>query len=130
MLREQVVIPRVQRSGPSVRGRANGLVQHPAQRERGSNAGGNKRGEAWRRMLRWLPFAAKVLVAVCVGVLLFTAYRAATVAAFFQVQRVDVAGAARMPAEVVETIVRRRVASTGVWKADLDGIRHELERHP
>lgn len=129
-MREQVIIQRVQRSAPTVRGRGNGIVQHPAQRERGGSAGGNKRGEAWRRVRGWMPMAAKILLAVCIGVLLFTAYRAATVAAFFRVQRVDVVGAEHMPAEEVETAVRRRVASTGVWKADLAAISHELERHP
>ncbi len=105
-------------------------MQHPAQRERGGSAGGNKRSEAWRRMRGWMPMAAKVLLALCIGVVLLTAYRAATVAAFFQVQRVDVVGAEHMSAEEAETVVRRRVASTGVWKADLDAISHELERHP
>ena len=129
MLREQVIIPRVQRSSPATRG-SGGIVQRPAQRERGGSANANKGGEPWHKVLHWGPLAAKVLLAVCVGVLLFTAYRAATAAALFRVQRVDVAGAGHMSAEEVGTIVRRRAVSTGVWKTDLDAISRELGQHP
>lgn len=129
MLREQVIIPRVQRGSPATRG-GSGIVQRPAQRERGGSANANKGGEPWHKVLRWAPLAAKILLAVCLGVLLFTAYRAATAAALFRVQRVDVAGAVHMSAEEVGTIVRRRAVSTGVWKTDLDAISRELGQHP
>lgn len=105
-------------------------MQQPTQRGRGSDASGHRGREAWRKVLAWMPLAAKVLLAVCLGVALFLCYRAARSSSFFQVQSVNVAGAERVSLEEVERVVRRTVAPAGgVWKADLDTISHELKRH-
>jgi cell division protein FtsQ len=67
---------------------------------------------------------------VSAGVLLFAGYRAAASATLFQLRTVETQGTARASAEAVQMIVRRDVASTGVWQADLKEISAHLERLP
>jgi hypothetical protein len=83
-----------------------------------------------RKILAYLPLITKVVLAVIAGVLVFAGYRAAASASFFQVRSVDVAGTSRVSPEEVKTVVRRAAQPTGVWRADLDALSHELERLP
>ncbi len=142
-MREQVITPRLQGRGaaaPSAGGRARSadIVQRPARRERGGRAAASSSARAQgkggksslRRALAYFPLVAKLTLAVVLGVLLFMGYRAAASASFFQVRNLDVSGAQRASADDVRAVVRRSVAHTGVWKADLSSISSELERLP
>ncbi|HLL74743.1 MAG TPA: FtsQ-type POTRA domain-containing protein, partial [Pyrinomonadaceae bacterium] len=88
----------------------------------------SRRG-TWRRVAAWTPFAAKVLLVVCLGLVLFKGYRAAAASEFFDLKSVDVAGTARASDDQIRQIVRRAAAG-GVWQADLDAIASEIERQP
>lgn len=122
-MREQVITPRAGRGGAGSKGRGGEIVQRPTRR--GSSAAGSKRGA--RSLRGYLPLAGKITLAVLVGVLLFAGYRAAASASFFQARNVDVSGASRANADDIKAIVRKSVAQTGVWRADLSAISRELK---
>jgi cell division protein FtsQ len=123
-LREQVITPRASTRGvPSGKARAGGIAQRPARRERPSSA----RGGTLRTVLAYVPLVAKVTLALVAGVLVFAGYRAAASASFFQARSLDVSGASRASADEIRAVVRRTVAQTGVWQADLAAISRELE---
>ncbi len=63
----------------------------------------------------------------CLGFLAFMGYRTVTASEFFEVKRIDVGGANRVPKETVETIVRGQTERSGVWHADLAAIRERVE---
>jgi cell division septal protein FtsQ len=75
---------------------------------------------------RYLPLAAKLLLAVSAGLLIFKGYSAVASASFFQVKSIEVEGASRVPADEVRAAVRRATGAQGVWKADLDAVAREL----
>jgi cell division septal protein FtsQ len=75
-----------------------------------------------------LPLAGKITLAVIIGILLFTGYRAAASASFFQARNVDVSGTSHVSSDEVKAIVLSGVAKTGVWNADLDAVSQELKK--
>jgi cell division protein FtsQ len=126
-LKEQVITPRAGRGGAAAgKGRAGEIVQRPAKRAAGSSA--RAKADGWRKVLAYLPLAGKIALAVIFGLLLFAGYRAAASASFFQARNVDVSGTSRVSADEVRAIVKRGVAATGVWRADLDALSRELEK--
>lgn len=128
VLREQVITPRAGRSATGGKGRAHDMAQRPSRREgRSAHASGTSK---LRSIFALLPLVGKILLAVCMGVLIFAGYRAATSAVFFRVRTVDVSGTTRASAEEIKAIVRRTVASTGVWSANLSQISREIEQQP
>jgi cell division protein FtsQ len=77
-----------------------------------------------------MPALAKLLLAVCLGLFAFKTYTAASASAFFALRTVDVSGAARASSEQIEATVRRAAGPVGVWRADLEAIRADVERQP
>ncbi|HEX8635399.1 MAG TPA: FtsQ-type POTRA domain-containing protein [Pyrinomonadaceae bacterium] len=141
MLREQVITPRAGRGaqGGGSRGRAGEIAQQrPVKRGgRGSvgNGGASGRQAAkgvspWSKALAWMPLVGKTLLAVCVGVVCFTAYRTAASSSFFQLRTVDVSGVSQGSEDQIKAVVRRAGAASGVWQADLSTLSAELERQP
>jgi cell division protein FtsQ len=125
-LKEQVVTPRGGRGTATGKGRASEIVQRPAKRAGASSS--RAKASGWRKVLVYLPLAGKITLAVIVGLLLFAGYRAAASASFFQARNVDVSGTTRVNADEVRAIVRKGVAQTGVWRADLDAISRDLKK--
>lgn len=137
-MKSQVVTPRAGRGGTAATAgkeravTAGGIVQRPAARNSRAASG---EGRATGRLtlqgaLGFVPLAAKILFAAGIGMLVFLGYRAATSAAFFQAGTIDVEGASRASKEEIGRAVRRSVATTGVWSADLDAISSDLRRQP
>lgn len=126
-MKEQVITPRAAgRGGASGKGRSGEIVQRPARRDRGSSAT-RARGSGLSGVLAYLPLFGKIALAVTIGLLVFAGYRAAASASFFQARNVDVSGTTRSSSDEIKAIVRRGVAQTGVWRADLDAISRELK---
>jgi cell division septal protein FtsQ len=126
-LKEQVITPRAPARGAlSGKARSGGITQRPARRERQTRAGGG----TLRTVLAYMPFVARVMLALVAGVLVFAGYRAAASASFFQARSLDVSGASRASADEIRAVVRRAVAQKGVWQADLAAISKELEDVP
>lgn len=133
-MREQVITPRGSTRGgaQSSKASAGGMVQRPARRARGSSArqaGGSSSG-LLRRALLYFPLAGKLLLAIVTGLVIFAGYRAAASASFFQARNVEVNSTSRVSADEIKAVVRRAVAQTGVWRADLNEISAELQRMP
>jgi cell division septal protein FtsQ len=130
-MKEQVITPRAGRGMSASKGRAGEIVQRPAARRgRGttnSSSASRSQSNGWGKVLNYLPLAAKVTAAVVAGLLLFAGYRAAASASFFQARNVDVSGTSRASADEIRMIVKKGVAQSGVWRADLDAISRELK---
>jgi cell division protein FtsQ len=129
MLREQVITPRSGKRAAQNRGRTGGVVQKPTAR-RGAAPRATARTSSWRKVIVWMPALGKLLLAVCAGLLAFHLYRTAAASAFFTLRTVDISGAARASTDQIERIVRHAAGPVGVWRADLEAIRAELERQP
>ncbi|MBV9957460.1 MAG: FtsQ-type POTRA domain-containing protein [Acidobacteria bacterium] len=127
-MREQVITPRANGRGVAAgaRGRA-GVAQKPVRRGTGTRAVGESR---LRGALAYAPLAAKALLAIMVGVLLFAGYRAAASASFFEARAIDISGTSRVNAGELKSLVQDAVAGKGVWRADLSVISAKLEKHP
>jgi len=63
-------------------------------------------------------------------VLVFLGYRAAASASFFQIKKIETRGVTRASNESIMSTVRRDVAATGVWRADLAALGSHLEKLP
>lgn len=127
-MKEQVITPRAGRSAASGKGRAGEIPQRPTRRERGGVSASRAKTNGWRKVLAYLPLAGKITLAVIIGVLLFTGYRAAASASFFQARNVDVSGTSRASSDEIKAIVLSGVAQTGVWNADLNAITQKLKK--
>lgn len=126
-MREQVITHKVgNRSGIAAQRRSGAVTQRPAARE----SGGEALGARLRALLGYVPAFLKLVMAIVIAILFFAGYRAAASASFFQVRKVEVQGTSRTPADDIQTIVRKEVEKTGVWKADLKGINTRLEHLP
>ena len=126
-MREQVIGQKVgNRSGLGNHRRSSTATQRPARRE--------SPGEAFvarlRAVLGYVPAFLKIVLAIVVGVIIFAGYRAAASASFFQLRKVEVQGTSRVSTDEVQTLVRKEVEKTGVWKADLKGMNARLENLP
>lgn len=126
-MREQAVVQKVGNRSGVVGSRRPGSSQKPARRERGQTV---PIAERLRSFAGYVPTVLKLIVAIVIGVTLFVGYRAAAAASFFQVRRVEVQGTTRASAEDVATFVRKEVAKTGVWNADLQHLNAALVNMP
>lgn len=130
-MREQVVTPRTVGRGSATGGKARGGNAGPQQQQRpaprrAKPSAGQGRGSLGKA-LRYFPVVAKVLLAVCAGLLVFKGYNAMAAATFFQVKSIEVEGAARVTPDEIKAAVERAAGTAGVWKADLDAISSEIK---
>lgn len=121
-MREQIINQRV--------GNRSGI--HDQRRAGSAQRRKTGKGEVrrMRSFLSYVPALLKVIVAIAIGALLFWGYSAAAAARFFQLRDVEIQGNARASVEDVRALVKREVAETGVWRADVAEISAELERLP
>lgn len=123
-MKEQVIASRAPRRA---NGKGKAIAQRPVRRD-------GRPVESERFSLRslygYIPKALKIALVVFGVIGLAVGYRAASSAALFQVRTVEVVGTSRTSAEEIGTLVRRSVARTGVWRADLTALSNELGRLP
>lgn len=122
-MKEQVIASRGSRRTAA---QPKGFVQRPSRRD-GSPAA---RSFSPRALFGYLPGVLKVTLGILVLATLIVGYRVAASASLFQVRTIDVTGTTRTSAEEIESLTRRAVARTGVWRADLNAISRELSRLP
>lgn len=127
-MREQVIAQKVGGRAGLAGKRSGAMPQRPARRSGRESA--VTLGERLRAAARYLPFFGKVAVAVVLGLLVFAGYRAAASATFFQMRHIEIKGTARASADQVQQVVRRELAQSGVWRADLTAVSAQLERLP
>ena len=74
------------------------------------------------------PLFLSFCIIVCLGALGFLGYQTVTASNFFDVARIDVIGAERASSADVRRVVEMQTEKSGVWKADLPGIKEKLEK--
>jgi cell division protein FtsQ len=120
-MKEQLISSRPARRGaPAAKG-----SQRPARRD-----GKESPRFSPRTLLAYLPTAMKVAFGILAVIGLAIGYRAASSASLFQVRTIEVVGTSRTSTEEIEGLVRRAVARTGVWRADLSALSAEIGRVP
>jgi len=67
-------------------------------------------------------------IIACLGVLGLMGYRTVTASNFFDVKTIDVRGLNRASKDDIEKIVSRQTEKSGVWNADLNVIKIDVER--
>ncbi len=76
----------------------------------------------------FVPLFLAACILFCVGLLFSAGFKSAASSDFFSVRSVETRGAERTSEQKVEQIVRAGAYKTGVWRADLDAIKSELEQ--
>ena len=76
----------------------------------------------------FVPLFFIVGILFCLGLLSFMGYRTATASAFFDVKKIEVRGSTRASKEEIERIARSITEKSGVWNADLEAIKHDVEK--
>ena len=103
----------------------SGMGQRPAKRSSAESIAARVRS-----LLGYVPTALRIAAIAIVCLLVVIVYRAAASASFFQIKKVEAKGASRASVDDIQATVRRDVAATGVWRADLQQISQHLERLP
>jgi cell division protein FtsQ len=123
-MKEQVVASRgTRRAGTQPKG----FVQKPARRD------GSARRESNfspRALFAYVPKALKIALVILIVITAIVGYRMAASASMFEVKTIDVTGTSRTSPEEIQTLTRRALSRTGVWRADLAALSNELGRLP
>ena len=76
----------------------------------------------------FVPIFFIVGILFCLGFLSLMGYRTVTASAFFDVKTVDIRGINRASKDDIERIVSRQTDKSGVWNADLNEIKSDVEK--
>lgn len=85
-------------------------------------------GNSGRLVSFFVPLFFILCIVFCLGFLVFMGYRTVTASAFFDAKTIDVRGANRVSRDEIERIVRAQTERNGVWNADLETIRNDIEK--
>lgn len=77
-----------------------------------------------------LPLFLSFCILICLGALGFLGYQTVTASDFFTVAKIEVRGTDRSSSGDVRRLVEMQTERSGVWNADLPGIREKIERMP
>jgi cell division septal protein FtsQ len=97
---------------------------------RGRKAATRKNGNSAQIINFFVPLFFILCIVFCLGFLVFMGYRTVTASAFFSIdaKAIDIRGASRAPRDEIERIVRSQAGRSGVWNADLEAIRNDIEK--
>ncbi|MGI8468401.1 MAG: cell division protein FtsQ/DivIB [Pyrinomonadaceae bacterium] len=87
-----------------------------------------RRGESARIFGILIPLFFIACIVFCLGFLLLMGYRTVTASTFFDAKTIDVRGTNRVSRDDVERIVRSQTEKNGVWNANLETIRNDVEK--
>ena len=76
----------------------------------------------------FVPLFFIICIVFCLGFLFFMGYKTVTASEFFNVKMINVEGAKQSSTQEIENIVKRETEKTGVWNADLEEIRQNVEK--
>lgn len=91
-------------------------------------ASSRRRGESARIFGILIPLFFIACIVFCLGFLFLMGYRTVTASAFFDAKTIDVRGVNRVSRDSIEKIVRAQSEKNGVWNADLETVRSEVEK--
>lgn len=66
----------------------------------------------------------------CLGFLLFVGYRSVTASSFFETKNIEIIGNSRVSKDDIEKIIRNEAGKNGVWNAEIEQIKAEIEKFP
>ena len=75
-----------------------------------------------------VPFVFILAILGVLGFLLFKGYQTVTASSFFDVKKIEVRGISRVSREEIERIVRSQAERNGVWNAELEQIKADVEK--
>ena len=75
-----------------------------------------------------LPLFFILCILFCLGFLAFMGYRTVTASAFFDAKTIDIRGVKHASRDEMERIVQSQTEQSGVWNADLEAIRTDIEK--
>lgn len=75
-----------------------------------------------------LPLFLSFCILVCLGALGFLGYQTVTASNFFDVGKIDIRGTDRSSSADIRRIIEMQTEKTGVWNADLPGLKEKLEK--
>jgi cell division protein FtsQ len=102
----------------------------PKAAAKGRKTSARAKGNA-RQIINFLvPAFFLLCIVFCLGFLIFMGYRTVTASAFFDVKTIDVRGVTNAPRSEIEKIARSRAEHDGVWNANLEIIRNDIEKLP
>lgn len=88
-----------------------------------------RRGGNTKRIAKFVvPLVFIAGIVLCLGFLLLTGYRTVTASSFFDAKTIDVRGTNRVSEDEVKKLVRSQTEKNGVWNANLDAIRNDVEK--
>lgn len=96
--------------------------------KRRGTAGRRRRGSTKRIAAFLVPLVFILCIVSCLGFLLFMGYRTVTASAFFDAKTIDVRGANYAARGEMEKIARGQTEKNGVWNADLEAIKNDVEK--
>ncbi len=105
-------------------------VKRPLSRRRTSATRRSEHSSASRFRAVGLPLFLSFCILVCLGALGFLGYQTVTASDFFSVAKIDIRGTDRSSGADIRRTVEMQTEKTGVWNADLPGIKEKLEKSP
>lgn len=75
-----------------------------------------------------VPLVFMGAILTCLGFILLMGYRTVTASSFFDAKTIEVEGNSRISRDDIEKIVRSEVGKSGVWNAELEEIKGDLEK--
>ena len=112
----------------TVRKQARVKVKRPMSGRRSAAATRRSSAAAGRVRNFVLPVFLSLCILICLGALGFLGYQTVTASDFFNVAKVEVRGTERASAEDIRRVVEIQTEKSGVWNADLPGIKEKLEK--
>lgn len=78
----------------------------------------------------YMPLAFIVCIVTCLGILAFWGYRTVTASSFFDVKTIEIRGNSKVSREEIERIAKTEAEKKGVWNANLNDIKVNIEKLP
>lgn len=75
-----------------------------------------------------VPLVFILAILTGLGFLIFKGYQTVTASSFFDVKKIEIRGAVRVSEDDVKRIVRSRTEQNGVWNAELEQIKADVEK--
>lgn len=75
-----------------------------------------------------VPLVFMGAILICLGFILTMGYRTVTASSFFDAKTIEIQGNSRVSKSEIEKIVRAEVGKNGVWNAELEEIKADIEK--
>ena len=100
----------------------------PVKRRRGTTVSSRKTRQTSNTFNFLVPLVFILAILSVLGFLAFKGYQTVTASSFFDVKKIEVRGNTRVLREDVERIVRLQAERNGVWNAELEQIKADVEK--